>query len=336
MSIEIVQSLPKEAWREFVDGNPAGNIFHTPEMFEVFSKTRRYQPTLWAAVNSHAPLALLLPVQIRLFNGLLRRLTTRSVAYGSILCEPSSEGKKALIELLETYRHETRKSVLFTELRNVHDMTDVQSTLEEHGFVYEDHLNYLIDLTQPTEQLWKNIRSNAQRNIRKAEKSGVTVAEAQTIEDVRAAYAILRNVYERIRVPIPDISLFESAYEILHPGGMMDILFAKLKGVTIGAQTHLLYKGEILYWYTGALREYAKYRPGDLLVWSALEFGKKRRCYNFDFGGGGKPDEEYGVRDFKLKFGGKQVNFGRNICVHAPLRLKLSKLGYRLLRGVIS
>jgi hypothetical protein len=52
----------------------------------------------------------------------------------------------------------------------------------------------------------------------------------------------------------------------------------------------------------------------------------------FDFGGGGRADEEYGVRDFKAKFGGELVNYGRNVCVHGPVRLALSRAGYRLTR----
>ncbi|MDH4208252.1 MAG: hypothetical protein OEV76_05210, partial [Anaerolineae bacterium] len=48
----------------------------------------------------------------------------------------------------------------------------------------------------------------------------------------------------------------------------------------------------------------------------------------YDFGGAGKADEEYGVRDFKAKFGGDLVCYGRNTCVHAPFRLAMSKLGY--------
>jgi lipid II:glycine glycyltransferase (peptidoglycan interpeptide bridge formation enzyme) len=49
-------------------------------------------------------------------------------------------------------------------------------------------------------------------------------------------------------------------------------------------------------------------------------------------GGAGNPDEEYGVPNFKAKFGGELVSFGRNICVHKPLLLCLSKLGYRIYR----
>ena len=78
MNIRIVQTLPEDEWGNFVKNHPDGNIFHTPEMFQVFSRAKGYQPTLWAAVDrSNRPLALLLPVQIPLMDGLLRsRLET--------------------------------------------------------------------------------------------------------------------------------------------------------------------------------------------------------------------------------------------------------------------
>ena len=39
---------------------------------------------------------------------------------------------------------------------------------------------------------------------------------------------------------------------------------------------------------------------------------------NLIFGGAGKPDKPYGVRDYKLKFGGQLVNWGRFEKVHKP------------------
>ena len=113
---------------------------------------------------------------------------------------------------------------------------------------------------------------------------------------------------------------------------MFEVFLTRVEGVDIGALTLLLYKNLITYWYTGTLREYSSYRPSDLLVWHALEWGKKNGFHTFDFGGGGKPDEEYGVRDFKAKFGGNLVNFGRNVRVQSPLLYKASQFGYQLLR----
>jgi len=56
----------------------------------------------------------------------------------------------------------------------------------------------------------------------------------------------------------------------------------------------------------------------------------------YDFGGAGKPDEPYGVRDFKAKFGGKLINYSRNTSSHSPRWLAVSKVGYQIYRKLWS
>lgn len=334
--MRVVQHLDEGTWRAFVDNNSNSQIFHTPEMFQVFSQTKGCRPALWATVDSHdRPLALLLPVQITLRGGLLHRFTTRAVAYGSVLCEPGGEGQEALKVLLQAYKQEMKGQILFTELRNLSDLATLQPVLHECGFDYEEHLNFLVDLTRPRDEIWKSIKSSARRNVRKAHKSGVTVEDVNDPSRIPAIYDLLKGVYRRIQVPLADESFFQSSFEILRPKGMIKILVTKAEGADIGVLTLLMHKDIILYWYTGTLREHASYRAGDLLVWHTLEWGNQSGFRLFDFGGGGKPGEEYGVRDFKAKFGGRLVNYGRNICVHAPLTLQVSKAVYQAARRLL-
>ena len=115
MQIEIVRNLDESMWRDFVDGHPQSNIFHTPEMFEVFDRAQGHRPELWAATQGGRVLALLLPVKLTLMGGLLKVLTTRFVAYGSVLCAPGVEGQEALKSLLQTYARDVGRVPLFTE-----------------------------------------------------------------------------------------------------------------------------------------------------------------------------------------------------------------------------
>ncbi len=234
--------------------------------------------------------------------------------------------------LLEAYKREVKGSVLFTELRNLSDLSEIQPVLSEKGFAYEGHLNFLIDLTRPCEEIWQSIRSNARRNIRRARSLQVVVKEANDLDLVFSAYALLGNTYKRFQVPLADDSLFRSAFETLHPQNMLKIFAAQIGDVDIGVLMLLIYKDTIYYWYTGTAREYASYRAGDLLVWHAIEWGNQHDFHTLDFGGAGKPGVEYGVRDFKAKFGGTLVNYGRNICVHTPVKLKLSQMAYHIAR----
>jgi lipid II:glycine glycyltransferase (peptidoglycan interpeptide bridge formation enzyme) len=288
---------------------------------------------LWAAVDAGGcPLALFAPVRVTVIGGPLSALTSRAVAYGSVLASCDDRGRRALDDVLHAYNRGAGRGTLFTELRNNRELNGLQPTLAAHGYRFEDHLNFLIDLTQAESKLWSNIRSNARRNVRKAEAEGVEVSEIVDRAEMPSVYAVLKAVYRRIQVPLPDESLFSAAFDTLRPKGMMRVLVARAGEQAIGALTLLIHRGVMLYWYTGTLREHSALRPADLLVWRALQLGAASGCTLFDFGGGGRAGEAYGVRDFKAKYGGELVNFGRNICVHAPLRLAVSQAGYQVMR----
>lgn len=331
--MRVVQALGGASWRRFIEEHPASSIFHTPEMFQVFARTKRHRPTFWAVTDDDACLlALLLPVQITLLDR-LPRLTTRAVAYGSVLHAPGPRGQKALALLLRTYTREVNGSSLFTELRNLSDLKAVQSILRELGFEYEDHLNYIIDLKHSPEALLQNIGSRTRKHIRCGlRRSYVVVEEVRDREQVRICYDLLHQTYRKARVPLADRSLFEAAFDLLYPRGMVKFWLARVGNTYVGTSVELLYKDVMYGWYGGVDRAYARYTPGELLIWHILKWGAENGYKLYDFGGAGKPSDEYGVRDFKAKFGGELVCFSRNTCIHAPLMLWLSRQGYRLLR----
>lgn len=332
--MRVVQELAENLWREFVNRQPQGNIFHTPEMFRVFNQTKGHKSTLWAVVDDdNGPLALLLPVHVTLMNGLLRRLTTRAIAYGSILSAPGPEGQAALALLLQTYKRQAKSSALFTELRHLSDLNQTQPLLNNLGFAYEGHLNYLINLNRPAEEVLQSIGQRTRKKIRKGLRDGfVQISEATTPAELEHWYNILQKTYSNAQVPLADRSLFIAAFNELYPKGMARFLLAQVNGVTAACSIELPYKNVIYGWYGGSDRAYSDYLPNEMLIWHILEWGANNGYHVYDFGGAGKPDEEYGVRDFKAKFGGDLVNFGRNVYVHNPTLLKLSKQGYEVYR----
>jgi serine/alanine adding enzyme len=332
--LRIVRSLDEGTWRHFVESQPMGNVFHTPEMFQVFARAKGHQPTLWAAADKDGQvLALLLPVQITLRGGLLHRLTTRAVVYGSVLYDPSPAGEEALAILLRTYTQEAGREVLFTELRNLSDLSAVQPILSDYRFFYKDHLNYLIDLGRPMEETMQSIGPRTRKHIRRGLRKQKTIIQEMTKPgQVGICYDLLRRSYTGARVPLADRSLFEAAFHILHPRGMVKFCLARVGDAYAAASVELVYKDTIYGWYGGVDRAYSAYTPNELLVWHILEWGAGHGYRVYDFGGAGRPGEMYGVRDFKAKFGGELVCFGRNTCVHAPVRLRLSRVGYQLAR----
>jgi serine/alanine adding enzyme len=146
------------------------------------------------------------------------------------------------------------------------------------------------------------------------------------------AYHLLDVVYRRARVPLADHSLFDATISVLGPRGMCRLVVARLRGQAIGARFVLLHRGRMIDWYAGSDRAFAAYSPNEILVWEVLRWGREQGYDLFDFGGAGRPDERYGPREFKAKFGGELVDFGRDILVHTPVRLRLSRAGYAVSR----
>jgi serine/alanine adding enzyme len=334
-SVKIVRRLDLALWQDFVNKHPQGNIFHTPEMFQVFEKTEGHQSTLWAAADTidKRLLALLLPVKITLINGPLRRLTTRAVAYGGVLRDPSSAGELALTNLLHTYTQDTKRQLLFTELRNLSDPCAAQPVLSDCGFVYEDHLNYLVDLDRSPEVILQSFSKRTRKRVRRElRRNAVVIEQVTKREQLAVWYAVLQQTYHQAQVPLADRSLFEATFDILCPRGMAKFFAARVDQAYAAVSVELLYKDVIYGWYGGMDRIYKSFYPNELLTWHILKWGAENGFRIYDFGGAGKPDEEYGVRDFKAKFGGELVCYGRNTYVHTPIMLQLSQLGYKVLR----
>ncbi|RPI56079.1 MAG: GNAT family N-acetyltransferase, partial [Chloroflexi bacterium] len=309
-------------------------------------------PALWAAVEARSEgnlargderiLALFVPVEVTvpigngagtLLGGPLRRLTTRAVVYGSVICAPGVEGEQALDQLLKAYRKEADGRLLFTELRNLAPVDGLRPILDRHGFAYEEHLNFLIDLDRPREEILQSISRRTRRQIRRGLRIGdVLVEEVRDRQGLAEFYGLVRQTYAAAGIPLADISLFEAALDLLVPRQMARFFLARVQGQAAACSVELLYKDTSYGWYGGMDRQYSAYVPNEILTWSIFEWSAQSGYRVYDFGGAGKPDEEYGVRVFKAKFGGELVSYGRNVCVHAPLLLNASKMGYNLFR----
>lgn len=331
---EVVGEVDESDWRRFVGGTVGANVFHTPEMFEVFSRARGHRPSIWAAADDKGDIAaMMVPVEVTVLDQpIVRKFTTRAVMYGGVAASEGERGIEALAQLLRAYVDGIGRNVLFTEIRHTNDPSRIRPALGDWGARHEDHLNFLIDLRRPAEDIWQGIAASARRNIRKAERQGVTFVDVTSPDELAEAYQLLCDVYEHISVPLPHVSLFQAALDILVPRGMLRILAAQAEGRMIGVLNLLVFNGVATYWYTGAPRQFSRFRPADSLVWRGIEAARAAGAHTFDFGGGGRPDEEYGVREFKAKFGGTLVDFGRDTAIHAPVRYRLSTWGFELLR----
>ena len=337
MAVQIVNSLPLDCWSEYVCRHPEGNIFHTPEMFEVFQRSKGFLPELWAAVDGDRVLGLMAPVQISLFQGPLKRVTTRSVVYGGILAEPGSEGCAALDLLLRTYQCQSDRRPVFTEVRNLSPLSaEMLRILGDNRFDYEGHLNYHIDLSGGPEEIFSRIGKRTRKNIHHALNQGkVVIEEVSDPNGLRDGYALLEQTFKFARVPLADFSLFQSAFDVLSKKKMILVTLASANLVPGAVSVELLYKNVAYGWYGGMDRRGGSNAINELLIWKVLLRCRELGCTVYDFGGAGKPDVPYGVRNFKAKFGGDLLSLGRNTWARNERVFHFYRSCYAIVRNIV-
>jgi lipid II:glycine glycyltransferase (peptidoglycan interpeptide bridge formation enzyme) len=65
---------------------------------------------------------------------------------------------------------------------------------------------------------------------------------------------------------------------------------------------------------------------------AAIEYALQNRIGKVDFMGAGKPGKDYGVRDYKLKFGCELQEQGRFLKIESPLLYRIGETGLNISR----
>ena len=74
--------------------------------------------------------------------------------------------------------------------------------------------------------------------------------------------------------------------------------------------------------------------PSIIATWAALEYAASNGIPFFDFMGAGRKDQDYGVREFKSRFGGELVENGRYIKINKKQLYKTGEAGLRIMKKI--
>jgi serine/alanine adding enzyme len=324
-------------WNRFIEVHPHGSVLQSWFIYQLFDQTRNFDPVLILCVDAKEDIqGVLLGTIIREQSKLKQVFSSRLVVYGGPLVNEHHPEKREIVDfLLENLIRQVRKKSIFVQFRASYDLSGYKDVFNKYNFNWVPRLNLLIDTTQK-EKLVKEISASKRRQIKKSLASGARVIEPESIDQVRDFYEILYDLYRhRVRKPLPDLSFFEAFYALIkfHNNGKFFLIDYDNR-IIGGIMSPYLAGKSVFEWYVCGLDAEFKSRgiyPSALATWAAIEHACKSGCKIFDFMGVGKPDEPYGVRDFKMKFGGTCVNYGRYIRINSRLKYAIAELGYNFL-----
>ena len=254
------------------------------------------------------------------------------------ILNPSLKGRTSNHPSLQGRDGKRLLSPIYIETRNLNDYSRWKEAFEKAGFDYMPHLNFHIDprVDNLSENRHRQVRqSNAEieiienKNIQNTAYADINTAKKNTI---REWYEILRELYRtKVKTPLWPEEFFLEAYR----QGVGTFMMVKHNNRVIGGSMLVMGKEGTTYeWYAcGQNRVYKDQHPSVMATWAGIQWAKEQGYTRYDMMGAGKPDEEYGVRDFKAEFGGEKVEHGRFVCVQHPLLYKLGTWAVSILKG---
>lgn len=328
MRVITDSNIPAAEWIHFIDGNVHATPFQSPSFLHFFNSVRGFSAKSYAVEEGGVVKALAV-VTTQGKKGPAGLFSRRQIVYGGPLADDVCPD--ALDMLLKAMDEDLPGGVIYTEFRNLSDYSSLSDVFLSKGYEYVPYLNFRVD-TRNREAMTGRVSSSRLRQIRKAQQQSVTCTEAQDEDEVRQFYLLLKELYrKKLHKPLPGEDFFVQFYV----QALGKYLLVRHEGQIIGGIMCPLLPGRALYEFYICGREDVRdgLHPGAIATWSAMEYAAGNGIPLFDFMGAGKPDEQYGVRDFKARFGGELVEYGRYLKIRKPLLYKTGKSALQFMKS---
>jgi len=311
---------------EFIYNHPHGSFFQSTKAFKFFQSVDNYEPILLVAKKKDEIVGSLLAVVMK-EKGLKGYFSRRCIVWGGPLVKDDHpEIVKAILQKLNEL---ISNKVIYTEIRNLFDMSRYKKFFASENFKFLEYLNFILNI-ENSEKAFNNIKREKRRQIRKALNNSVIFQIVKKVEDFEKLYLILQRLYlEKVKKPFPSFNFFMRLFET----DSVIVVGIYYNNILIGGSILPFYKETIYDWYRGGLdSEYKLYYPSSVAVWAGMKIGNQLGFKFFDFMGAGTPHQKYGVRDFKSQFGGIEVSYGRFLRINHPILYQIGKMGLKVLK----
>lgn len=330
MKIYKNTEIPKEKWDQLLNESNNSSYFQSYECFNFYTGLSFLEPFAIAIEENENLSACVCGYIIAEGNILKKQFTRRAIIPGGIMTAPDASVESISLLLKELKNELSKRLAIYIEFRNYNDYSQLKPVFKNNGFQYKAHVNYHIDIKDADSALMK-LNTTKRRDVRSSQRNGVEWKLSNDERDLHDYYMILSDLYKtKIKTPLFPEEFFQKL--IQSKGGRFFVV--KFNNEIIGGSICVELSDKILYeWFVcGIDGKYKNTFPSTVATWAAIEYAANNGLYRFDMMGAGKPDEGYGVRDFKSKFGGELVEHGRFLCVLNPFLYFVGKKAVEIIK----
>lgn len=327
--ISVISEIDSSSWAELIKRSGTDTWFQTPEAYEFFnSLPDLFIPFVFGVQTDGILKAVCSGYITREKNPLKQFLTRRAIIVGGPMLADDITDEE-LRTLLSAVKESLKRNAIYIETRNFNDYSRWKDIFRSEGFDYQPHLNFHID-TSSEETIDANLGKSRKRDIRTSLRDGAEIMENISLDDVRSLYDLLGKLYRtKVKTPLFPLAFFEKLYA----SGLGIFSLVRFEGRIVGGTVCVGLPGRVVYeWFAcGEDGIHKNIFPSTMATYAGMVYAARNGYPRFDMMGAGKPDEGYGVRDFKAKFGGTLVEHGRFLYICIPILFKCGSLGVKIL-----
>lgn len=294
--VEIVQHIPENEWRRYLDGCSYATLYHTPEWKTFLEKTFGYKPHYLFVIDESGQLTGMLPLfQVK------SRLT------GSRLCSVPFSHECGCLGDMTTCTALLDEAVALKNKYHI-EKVEIRSAVENSMFQEKNSFcTHVLELSQNPEETWKRLDKGSVRwAVNKAEKLGVSVSSSTNIEDLKEFYELNCITKQNLGVPCHPWKFFKNMFSILE--GYVWLYLSQYEGHIIAGGVMESYNGQVLYGYGAADPNHLGVHPYNAFIWKSIEDACVSGCQTYDFGR--TSYDNTGLIQFKKKWGTQE----RKLC----------------------
>lgn len=295
------------AWDRFNSECECGNVFQTSDFAKAL-ETGGMNVSLIMARAAAGKITGGSFYYVPFKSGIKKMMNKFLVMSGPVL--KNIEDKETLGVLLDKITEKAKRCSAFTiELRT--PFVKHADIMESRGYIFNEIATSCSFISKLTDAgtAWKNLDKKTRNSIRKAEKEGVVVEDANGPEDIDAMYGLHLARTKDIKdwIPLPQ-DFFHGIWKVFSGGKRAKFLIARHDGKPIAESIFLCYKDRVHYFNNASLKAYQHLNANGLLVWRTIEWAIKNGYKTLDlYGSPCTPDKshpQHGLYQFKSGFGG--------------------------------
>ena len=292
--LEIINPLEYPGWDDLVLSQPDYSFFHSSHWARVLHDSYGYQPCYFAVFDRRKLSACLPVMEIKSVLTGTRGVSLPFTDY----CIPLAPAGFSLDDLFSSVvQHGVKAGWLSIEMRG-------GEKLPQQWPSSSNYFGHTLDLLLPEESLFSHIKDSTRRNIRKAQREGVSVTmsgDSGSMEEFYRLNCITRKAHG---LPPQPLHFFKNIHDHIISKGHGHIALAWHKGNAIAGAVYFHFGTRALYKYGASDRRCLNVRPNDLVMWEAIRWHRDHGYGALCFGR--TEPENGGLRAFKNGWGAEE------------------------------